>query len=500
MNASPEPGSELAVTERRNDRTTDIDIVPTIELLRMLNAEDALVATAVAQVAPVLAEVVEVTVGLLKAGGRVHYFGAGSSGRIGVLDAAEVVPTFGVEPGIFVAHQAGGDDAVRRAIEGAEDSQALGAQAGAQVAAGDIAIGLSASGRTPYVAGALTAARATGATTALVSSNPSAPLAGLADYPLLVATGPEAIAGSTRLKAATAQKLVLNSLSTAVMIRRGRTYSNLMVALAGSNAKLRRRQITILMEASGASETACRAELTRCDGNLRLALLCLLSGLEPPEGVVALTAAGGSVRAVLDKPSATVTPPPDPSPSLSPRFTASYQAAPGRPADGFAAVSGLLTRALAAGAPPAVSCAVITSVAGASYLGAGGWARLPGESADPVESTMGTAFDLASLTKVVATVPLALLLHQRGRWEPRRARRALAAGGAGVGGDDQAVPDAYRWPGAAPAVLRDVRRPDRHQGGGARRAGWRRWRAGGLQRPRVHAAWLGDRALRGLAA
>ncbi len=289
----------LPATERRNDRTADIDIVPTVDLLRLLNAQDALVAAAVAALAPVLAEVVDVTAGLLRSGGRVHYFGAGSSGRIGVLDAAEVVPTFGIEPGIFIAHQAGGEDAVRRAIEGAEDWPSLGAEAGAGVAAGDIAIGLSASGQTPYVAGALTAARAAGAVTALVSSNLSAPLAGLADYALLVDTGPEAIAGSTRLKAATAQKMVLNSLSTAVMIRLGRTYSNLMVAVAGSNAKLRQRQLTILTEASGAGEATCRAELIRCDGNLRLALLCLLSGIEPRDGAAVLAAAGGSVRAAL---------------------------------------------------------------------------------------------------------------------------------------------------------------------------------------------------------
>jgi N-acetylmuramic acid 6-phosphate etherase len=244
--------------------------------------------------------VVAVPLNRLRAGGRVHYFGAGTSGRIGVLDAAEVVPTFGADPGTFVAHQAGGQDAVRRAIEGAEDRLSLGEQAAAEVTDADVAIGLSASGRTPYVAGALTAARAAGAVTVLISSNPAASLAPLADYCVLPDTGPEAIAGSTRLKAATAQKLVLNSLSTAVMIRLGRTYSNLMVALSGSNSKLRQRQIRILMEASGASEASCRAELARCDGDLRLALLCLLSGLDPKEAAVALKQAGGSVRGALE--------------------------------------------------------------------------------------------------------------------------------------------------------------------------------------------------------
>ena len=210
-----------------------------------------------------------------------HYFGAGSSGRIGVLDAAEVVPTFGVEAGVFVAHHAGGEDAVAHAIEGAEDRQSLGTQAAAGLTATDVAIGLSASGRTPYVAGALHAARAAGALTVLVSSSLSAPLTAFADYSLLVDTGPEAIAGSTRLKAATAQKMILNSLSTAVMIKLGRTYSNLMVSMSGTNEKLRRRQVLILMETAGATEAASRAELARCGGDLRLAMLCLLAGLAP---------------------------------------------------------------------------------------------------------------------------------------------------------------------------------------------------------------------------
>jgi N-acetylmuramic acid 6-phosphate etherase len=282
----------------RNERTTEIDTVGTLELLRLLNAEDAVVAGAVAAILPVLAEVVDLTVTRIRAGGHVHYFGAGSSGRIGVLDAAEVVPTFGVEAGLFVAHHAGGESAVAHAVEGAEDRESLGRQAAAEVTVDDVVVGLSASGRTPYVAGALSGARAAGAFSVLVSSNRAAPLADLADRSLLVDTGPEAIAGSTRLKAATAQKMILNSLSTAVMIRLGRTYSNLMVSLSGTNEKLRQRQIFILMEASGAGEAECRAELARCDGDLRLAMLCLLSGLEPEAAAPVLTAAG-SVRAAL---------------------------------------------------------------------------------------------------------------------------------------------------------------------------------------------------------
>ncbi len=286
-------------TEERNRRTRDIDTVPTLELLALLNAEDATVAGAVKEALPVLATVVDLVVERLRAGGRVHYFGAGSSGRIGVADAAEVVPTFGTDPRVFIAHHAGGDGAVATAVEGAEDDEDLGRQAAATLTPADVAVGLSASGRTPWVRGALRGARAAGALTVLVSSNMIAPLGPLAEHCVLVDTGPEAIAGSTRLKAATAQKMVLNALSTAAMVRLGRTYSNLMIGMNVRNAKLRQRQITILMEASCGTETACRDELARCDGDLRLALLCLLSGLTPEHARPVLAAALGSVRAAL---------------------------------------------------------------------------------------------------------------------------------------------------------------------------------------------------------
>jgi N-acetylmuramic acid 6-phosphate etherase len=216
-----------------------------------------------------------------------------------VLDAAEVVPTFGLEPGIFIAHHAGGDRALGAAVEDVEDDEALGAAEASAVSAADTAVGITASGRTPYVAGALRAARSAGALTVLISSNPVAPLAVLAEHCILVDTGPEAIAGSTRLKAATAQKMLLNALSTAAMVRMGRTYSNLMVALSGTNSKLRHRQLAILREVTGASDEACRMELARCAGDLRLALLCLLAGLEPEAAAVTLAGAGGSVRAAL---------------------------------------------------------------------------------------------------------------------------------------------------------------------------------------------------------
>ena len=286
-------------TEGRNRRTREIDTVSTLDLLMLLNAEDAAVAGAVQATLPVLASVVDLVVERLRVGGRVHYFGAGSSGRIGVLDAAEVVPTFGTEPRAFIAHHAGGDSAVVTAVEGAEDDEDLGRTAASMLTSADVAVGLSASGRTPWVAGALRAARDAGALTVLISSNMTAPLASLADYCVLVDTGPEAIAGSTRLKAATAQKMLLNALSTATMVKLGRTYSNLMIGMNGRNAKLRQRQITILRQASGASEADCQAELARCEGDLRLALLCLLSGLTPEQAEPALKAALGNVRAAM---------------------------------------------------------------------------------------------------------------------------------------------------------------------------------------------------------
>jgi N-acetylmuramic acid 6-phosphate etherase len=286
-------------TEDRNWRTADIDVVSTERILRLLNAEDATVAGAVASVLPVLATVVDRVVERLRAGGRVHYFGAGTSGRIGVLDSAEVVPTFGLDPGVFVAHQAGGVRALGAAVEGAEDDEELGAADAREVTAADAAVGITASGRTPYVAGALRFAGSVGALTVLVSSNPAAPLAPLAQHGVLVDTGPEAIAGSTRLKAATAQKMVLNALSTAAMVRLGRTYSNLMISMSGSNAKLRHRQLAILRDVSGATDEACRDELARCNGDLRLAALCLLSGMEPKAAGDALSDAGGSLRLAL---------------------------------------------------------------------------------------------------------------------------------------------------------------------------------------------------------
>jgi N-acetylmuramic acid 6-phosphate etherase len=288
-----------APTELRNPRTAAIDVLPTDEVLRLLNAEDRIPAEAVAAVLPQVARLVDETARRMRGGGRLHYFGAGTSGRIAVLDAAELIPTFSLPPGIVVAHIAGGDRALTIPVEGAEDSPETGAADAVDMTGADVAVGLTASGRTPYVAGALRAARSVGAFTALVSANPAAPLAALADVHLGVDTGPEAVAGSTRLKAATAQKLILNSLSTAVMIALGHTYSNLMVDLVPTNAKLRGRVLTILTEVTGLPEDVCAAALAAADGELKTALVGLLAAVAPDQARRALSATSGQVRAAL---------------------------------------------------------------------------------------------------------------------------------------------------------------------------------------------------------
>jgi len=276
-----------------------MDLLPTPAVLALLHAEDALVPAAVEPVLGPLAVVVDEAADRIRRGGRVHYFGAGSSGRIAVLDATELVPTFGLEPDLVTAHLAGGEDAMDRAVEGAEDDIASGAADAVVVTAADLVIGLSASGRTPYVAGALTAAASRGAFTAVVTCNPGSPLRSLAEVAMVADTGPEAIAGSTRLKATSALKLILNSFSTALMVRLGKTYSNLMVEVSATNDKLRVRKVRILREASGADETACEVALTEADGDLRAALVALLAGVGAEQARKALGAAEGNVRTAL---------------------------------------------------------------------------------------------------------------------------------------------------------------------------------------------------------
>jgi len=289
----------IAPTEERNPDTLDIDLVGTLEMLRMISDEDAKVPAAVRAVLPALAVAVDLATDALRSGHRVHYFGAGTSGRVAVMDAAELIPTYNIDPLWVVAHQAGGPEAVRRSVENVEDHAANGAAEGGQLEAGDVAVGLTASGRTPYVMGALAAARASGARTVLISANPGATFGSEVDVHVAVATGPEAVAGSTRMKAGTAQKMLLNAFSTALMVRMGRTYSNLMVALDPRNAKLRGRVVRILTEATGLGPQVCADAADRAGGDCRIALVSLLADVPVDTAKRALDQAAGGVREAL---------------------------------------------------------------------------------------------------------------------------------------------------------------------------------------------------------
>ncbi|QRP46558.1 N-acetylmuramic acid 6-phosphate etherase [Amycolatopsis sp. FDAARGOS 1241] len=288
-------------TEQRNPRTVDIDLMSTMGILSSINAEDRRVPDAVAAVLPQLARAVDYAVEALRDGGRVHYVGAGTSGRLATLDAAELVPTFNVPADWFVAHHAGGEKALRQAVENAEDDDEAGAaELSAAVRPGDFVLGLAASGRTPFVLGALEASSRLGAHTGLVSANPRAAKPAGVDVLIAVATGPEVIAGSTRMKAGTAQKLILTAFSTATMIKLGKTYSNLMVSMRATNAKLRGRTIRILQEATGLTMAECSDALTDAGGDLKVALVHLLSGSDVEHAAAALEANSGHVRKALD--------------------------------------------------------------------------------------------------------------------------------------------------------------------------------------------------------
>lgn len=265
-------------TEQVNPASVDLDTVSDAEVVDRILAGDATVAAAVQQVAPEITRAVELLVAALSAQGRVHYVGSGTSGRMGVLDAVELLPTYNVGEDRFAPHLAGGATAMMNAVEGAEDDPQAGAAAISDAGPHDVVVGLAASGRTPYVRGALAAARDRGLPTVLIAANPRAPLATYADVAILVDTGPEVITGSTRMKAATAQKLVLNTLSTAVMVRMGKVYSNLMIDMLPTNEKLRARSLRMLVQGSGESQERCAQALTAAEGDVRLALTVLQSG------------------------------------------------------------------------------------------------------------------------------------------------------------------------------------------------------------------------------
>lgn len=290
----------LPPTEHRLAASADLDLMPSIEVLQLLNGQDRIAVDAVAAVLPDLAELVDIAAERFRRGGNIHYFGAGTSGRLAVLDAAELLPTFNLPSGRVVAHIAGGERAFVQAVENAEDSVHEGALAASTLGEHDVAIGFAASGNTPYVGGALTRARELGAVTALVSSNPGARLEPLADIHICVETGAEVLTGSTRLKAATAEKLVLNGFSTALMVAVGRTWSNLMVSLVATNDKLRLRTLRILSEATGLEEAAAEALLSEADGDLKTAIVMSLASVEYAEAAAALQQGKSSVRAALE--------------------------------------------------------------------------------------------------------------------------------------------------------------------------------------------------------
>ena len=276
-------------TEERNPASAELDALDARGMVDVILGEDATVAAAVQARAGEIAALVETCVEAIAAGGTVHYLGAVTSGRLAVLDAVELAPTFNADPSMVTAHLAGGDGAFLTAVEGAEDSREAGAElVRSRCRAGDVVIGLAASGRTPFVAGALEEARAAGMPTALISANPRAALAPLADHPILLDVGPEVVTGSTRMKAGTAQKLTLNALSTATMVRLGTTFGNLMIDVRPTNAKLVARTVRMLVQASGQSPQRAAEVLQAAEGSVRTALVALLSGAEVPAAREAL--------------------------------------------------------------------------------------------------------------------------------------------------------------------------------------------------------------------
>jgi N-acetylmuramic acid 6-phosphate etherase len=294
---------ELAalVTESPNPRTERIDRVPIEETLRLLNAEDALVAASVAREIPSISRLVERAVAALSRGGRIVYVGAGTSGRLGVLDAAECPPTFGTDPSQVVALIAGGDGAIRRSVEGAEDDEDAGRRAVAAVDARerDLVVGIAASRRTPFVVAALAEARRRGAATALVACAPRESIAIPVDVAVCPVPGPEAIMGSTRLKAGTAQKMVLNMLTTATMIQLGTVYRNMMVDLRATSRKLRERSIRTLVAIAGVDRARAAALLEEAGGSVKTAIVMARRGVPRGEAERLLRAADGRVGRAL---------------------------------------------------------------------------------------------------------------------------------------------------------------------------------------------------------
>jgi N-acetylmuramic acid 6-phosphate etherase len=298
------PGEALdaLATEQANPRTADLDRLDTLGLLQRLNEEDQRVAPAVRAALPQLARAVDLAVERWRRGGRIVLFGAGTSGRLAALDAAELGPTFGVPPERYLARIAGGMSAFQRPAEGAEDDLLAGRAAAADLTAADLAFGIAASGRTPWVLGALDMARERGAATVGLACVPRPALAACVQVALVVDTGPEPIAGSTRMKAGTAQKLVLNAFSTGLMVRLGKVYGNLMVDVQATNAKLRRRAVRLVQHVAGVDEATAQAALADADGEVKAAIAAVRLGIPPAEARQRLAASQGHLRTLLHEP------------------------------------------------------------------------------------------------------------------------------------------------------------------------------------------------------
>lgn len=296
-----ERGEEAPSTEQPNPQTMNLDTLSVQELVRVLHAENYQPAEAVADALGAVAVAIEEIADRLAVGGRLFYVGAGTSGRLGVLDASECPPTFGVPPEMVQGVIAGGDDALRVSIEGAEDDPDLGREDILRfgLTPDDAVVGIAASGRTPYVMGALSAAREAGAYTVAVVNVAPAKLAEVADLAIVARTGPEAITGSTRLKAGTAQKMILNLISTGVMVCLGKTYGNLMVDVRASNAKLRDRAVRIVAAVTGCSQAEATSALEACGWQAKTAIVMLVHGVGAAEARARIQQAKGFLRRAL---------------------------------------------------------------------------------------------------------------------------------------------------------------------------------------------------------
>lgn len=289
------------VSETRNPQTMDLDCLSTLEMVERFNQQDALVAGAVEKTLPEVALAVDAASESLKAGGRLIYMGAGTSGRLGVLDASECPPTFGVPHGLVIGLIAGGPGALLKAVEGAEDNQQLGEDdlKALDLTTNDMVVGLAASGRTPYVIGGLRYARNLGCRTAAISCNPGSAIAQEAEIAISPVVGPEALTGSTRLKSGTAQKLVLNMISTGAMVKLGKVYQNLMVDMKATNIKLVDRACRIVVEATGAARIDAENALKQTDYEVKPAILMILTGVDAQTAYARLADSDGYLRTAL---------------------------------------------------------------------------------------------------------------------------------------------------------------------------------------------------------